>query len=85
MTHPDATAKHVYWTILCKTPGCNTPHYLRYVGIHDGRPIYALPPSIPASFLFQCAACGKTHEYTRDNVKAASHTEPPPPDWSDRL
>ena len=38
--------KHAYWVVTCKTPNCGLI-IAKYIGVHDGRPIYILPSEGP--------------------------------------
>ncbi len=46
--------EHCYWAVDCKTPNCGTRNMLKYIGIHEGQPIYFLPTEGPGWFDFEC-------------------------------
>ena len=77
--------KHAYWGFKCKTPTCNWWHAMQYVGIHDGRPIYALPDVMPGWFDWQCDGCGKAYRYNRNELQIQRAAGPPPPEFVDRF
>lgn len=71
--------KHAWWVVTCKTPNCGVIA-AKYIGLHDGRPIYILPGEGPEWWDFQCGTCGKTHTYTREDLRATTLDFPPPPE-----
>lgn len=72
--------KHAYWVVTCKTPKCGLIP-AKYIGEHDGRPIYILPGEGPGWWDFECGICGKAHRYTRDDLHATVLDFPPPPEF----
>jgi len=73
--------KHVYWGFHCQTPNCQEFHIAKYIGIHDGRPIYFLPSEMPAWLEAGCIECGNIHRYKREQLETVSLDQPPPPEF----
>jgi hypothetical protein len=73
--------RYANWSVSCKTPGCNTSIIAKHIGEYDGSVMYALPDWMPGNFLYCCADCGKTHNYTRDNLEVKLTDSPPPLDF----
>lgn len=76
-----STSSYVYWMIDCKTPNCRTQNAVSFIGLHDGRLIYALPDCLPPGFDFGCMECGEIHHYTPEDLRARLLPTPPPPGW----
>ena len=72
--------KHAYWVVSCKTRKCGII-VAKYIGEHDGRPIYTLPSKMPAWFHFQCGTCEKAHRYKRVDLQASVLDFAPPADF----
>jgi hypothetical protein len=72
--------KYAYWVVTCKTAGCGLI-IAKYIGLHDGRPIYILPDEGPGWWEFECGTCNKLHTYTRDDLCATSLDFPPPSEF----
>jgi hypothetical protein len=73
--------KHAYWGFRCKTPGCPDFNIVKYIGPHDGRPIYTLPEIMPGWCDWGCMGCCNIHRYMRPEMESVLLDEPPPPEF----
>jgi hypothetical protein len=71
--------KFAYWVAFCKSKGCFACHVAKFIGQHDGRPVYFLPDEMPGWFDFECGDCHTIHRYTRDDLEVEVLDVPPPP------
>ena len=75
---------HLYLATDCQTPGCRQTFLLKYLG-RKGK-LKSVEVKIPAPLLIHCPACLQTHDYhSGKRHYQLERTDPPPPDFSDKI
>jgi hypothetical protein len=65
---------HVYWSVECKTCGCNEWIYLCHIGTYDPHKRYTYKGL--RRFEVTCPGCGVTHLYGERDVRASTGEAP---------
>jgi hypothetical protein len=77
--------QHVYWAADCKTEGCETQIFLKYVGIYEPTQTAFLVDLKPEPINVPCGICGETHAYTKDELEQRISDDPPEPHFADQF
>ena len=72
---------HLYWAVDCKTPGCDSQLFLKYLGIYEPNRVAFLREMNPDPVKKKCPGCGKEHEYTHLDVVQRTADAAPPADF----
>ena len=64
--------EHAYWTVICKTPGCNKTLIPKggYLGPVESSQQLLESWALPGLTEFQCTHCGNKHTYTAADFQA---------------
>jgi hypothetical protein len=70
---------HVYLSVNCKTPGCNTTIPVKHFGVDVGQT--EIQEATPEGFSYTCSRCGVTHRYVIADLFVQKLPYAPPPGW----
>jgi len=76
-------ARHWYFAVDCKTPGCKRRQLLAYIGEAGGPG--AIKFDLPSWEQTPCPSCGAQHQYAPADVKTHSAPSPPLAGWKDKM
>ena len=77
--------KHLFWAIDCKTAGCETQMFLKYIGVYDPTKMPILVDMDPNPFKVCCNVCGEIHDYADYEIVSRISDAPPPSGFRDQF